>query len=153
MSTSVKPIDPISDFSFSIFRLNGFLLRNGDRITKSIGQSSARWQVLGRLGHQPQTVAAIARSMGHARQSVQRIADILVNEGLATYEPNPQDKRAKLMALTPQGENMLKAIYAQYGEWQNHIINKLNTDKLAAIANALDKIADILEADEHQTNK
>src|SRR5258708_31229486 len=76
------PEDPLSRFSLSIFRLNGLLMWNGDRITGSIGQSSARWQVLGRVGYQPQTVAQMAREMGHARQSVQRLAAVLAKEGL-----------------------------------------------------------------------
>ena len=76
MESTGKPNDPLSRFALSIFWINGLLLRNGDRLTRSIGQSSARWQVLGRVGDQPQTVAQIARDMGHARQSVQRVADV-----------------------------------------------------------------------------
>ncbi len=67
MESTGIPDDPLSRFSLSIFRLNGLLMWNGDRITGSIGQSSARWQVLGRVGYQPQTVAQMARDMGHAR--------------------------------------------------------------------------------------
>ena len=87
-------------------------MRTGDRLTRSIGQSSARWQVLGRVGDQPQTVAQIARDMGHARQSVQRVADVLAAEGLVVYQENPADRRAQLLALTPQGAEVLKTIYS-----------------------------------------
>src|SRR5690348_1847867 len=77
MESTGRPNDPLSRFALSIFWINGLLMRNGDRLTRSIGQSSARWQVLGRVGDQPQTVAQIARNMGHARQSVQRVANVL----------------------------------------------------------------------------
>jgi hypothetical protein len=36
-----------------------------------------------------------------ARQGVQRLADVLVRDGLAVYEPNPAHRRAKLLRLTP----------------------------------------------------
>src|SRR5260221_4084500 len=103
MESTGIPDDPLSRFSLSIFRLNGLLMWNGDRITGSIGQSSARWQVLGRVGYQPQTVAQMAREMGHARQSVQRLADVLAKEGLVVYKDNPADQSARLLELTPQG--------------------------------------------------
>ena len=69
MESTGKPNDPLSRFALSILDQR-VVLRTGDRLTRSIGQNSARWQVLGRVGDQPQTVAQIARDMGHARQSV-----------------------------------------------------------------------------------
>ena len=48
-------------------------------------------------------MAGIAREMGLARQSVQRIADILVERGLADYRDNPAHRRAKLLVPTESG--------------------------------------------------
>lgn len=140
-----KPDDPLSKFSLSIFRINGLLMRSGDILTKSIGQSSARWQVLGRAGFKPQTVAQMARDIGHARQSVQRVADVLVKEGLAVYKDNPNDRRTQLMALTSQGEGVLNAIYSLNEEWSRYTMNKLNPEQLVAIADALEGIGNTLE--------
>src|SRR5580700_3592768 len=79
----------------SVFKVNGLIIRAGEGITNPMGQSSARWQVLGRA-YEPTTVAKMAQDIGHARQSVQRIADILAAEGLIAYEDNPADRRARL---------------------------------------------------------
>lgn len=65
------------------FKVNGRLLATGDRMTRPVGQTSARWQVLGAIEHEALTVAAIARAMGLARQSVQRTADLLESEGMS----------------------------------------------------------------------
>lgn len=138
----------IRNFVISIFRINGALMRNGDYITKSIGQSSARWHALGQASFQPQTVAAIARNMGHARQSVQRIANVLVDEGLAIYVDNPKDRRGKLLVVTPEGEAVIVQINACNAAWANHIMPKLDADKLAALAEQLEQVAAILEQDE-----
>ncbi len=152
MESTGIPDDPLSRFSLSIFRLNGLLMWNGDRITGSIGQSSARWQVLGRVGYQPQTVAQMARDMGHARQSVQRLADVLAKEGLVVYKDNPADQRTRLLELTPQGAEILAEIYAQYEEWSRHMMTKLDAMQLAEVSDALDKVAHILETDEKQNS-
>jgi len=120
-------------------------MRSGDRITRSIDQSSARWQVLGRIGHKPQTVAKIARDMGHARQSVQRVTDVLVGEGLATYADHQTDRRTKLVQLTPRGVEVLSAIYEQYAEWNRHLMTRLDPEQLDKLADALEIVGRIVE--------
>src|SRR5258705_645502 len=105
-----QPDDAWTKCALSIFKLNGLIMRAGEGITRPIGQSSARWQVLGRA-FEPQTVADMARDIGHARQGVQRIADVLAEEGLIAYKDHPTDRRTKLLELTPQGQEVLKSIY------------------------------------------
>jgi DNA-binding MarR family transcriptional regulator len=153
MKSIEKPNDPLGRFALNIFWINGLLLRTGDRLTQSIGQSSARWQVLGRVGYQPQTVAQIARDMGHARQSVQRVADVLAKEGLVVYQNNPANRRASLLELTPHGVAILRMISSLNEEWTRHIMTRLNPEQLDAVADALEEIARILEADEQQTSQ
>lgn len=145
------PEDSLSRFAIDIFRINGSLLRTGDSITKAIGQSSARWHVLGQANFSPQTVAQIARNMGQARQGVQRVADRLVREGLAHYINNPQDKRAKLLALTANGKIVMTKINTRQEAWSRHITPKLGSDNLVSVAHQLEEIATILEQNEfHQ---
>ena len=109
--------------------------------------------MLGRVGDQPQTVAQIARDMGHARQSVQRVADVLAKEGLVVYQDNPANRRSPLLELTPYGADILRTIYSLNEEWTRQIMTKLNPEQLDAVANALEEIARIMEADEQQTSQ
>lgn len=51
----------------------------------------------------PQTVAALGRSLGHPRQVIQRAADALVAGGLAAQERNPAHRRAFLLVPTASG--------------------------------------------------
>jgi DNA-binding MarR family transcriptional regulator len=71
-----------TELILDVFRLNGLLLEAGDRLTHPVGLSSARWQVLGVVEHQPTPVAHVARIMGLTRQSVQQTADALASDGL-----------------------------------------------------------------------
>jgi DNA-binding MarR family transcriptional regulator len=146
MKPSVRPEEIWTKFATSVFRINGALIRAGEGISRPIGQSSARWQVLGRA-HEPQTVAAMARDLGHARQSVQRVADVLEREGLVAYKDNPHDRRARLVELTPAGREVLTAIYRRQVEWSLNVMAALPAKDLAAIAGALNEIVGVLEAD------
>jgi DNA-binding MarR family transcriptional regulator len=149
MDTKGKPDDAWSRFAMSIFYINGLLMRAGDSITQPIGQSSARWQVLGRIGYGSQTVANMARDIGHARQSVQRVADVLEKEGLVVYMDNPTDRRTRLLELTPEGKAALMAIYLRQLEWSQRIMTNLNPKQLVEIADALESIGKIVEKGVH----
>ena len=63
------------------------------------------------------SVAEVARALSHTRQSVQRVADLLVADRLATYTPNPAHQRAKLLELTPAGLRALRTIQAAQADW------------------------------------
>lgn len=139
------PNDLPSQFALMIFRLNGLLLRNGERITHALGQSSARWQVLGRAGAEAQTVAQMARDMGQARQSVQRVADLLAAEGLTTYRSHPRDGRTKLVTITSAGRDVLSAIYQRNGEWSQRIQARLGSEMFREVLEPLGRIGRVLE--------
>jgi DNA-binding MarR family transcriptional regulator len=94
--------DLLSAASITTFKLNGQFLALAEELARPAGLTAAWWQVLGAVLREPLPVAGIAREMGLARQSVQRVADILVERGLAEYRDNPAHRRAKL--LTPTGE-------------------------------------------------
>jgi DNA-binding MarR family transcriptional regulator len=142
---AVNPEDAWTRFAMSIFKVNGLIIRAGEAITGPIGQSSARWQVLGRA-YEPTTVAKMAQDIGHARQSVQRIADVLAAEGLVSYEDNPTDRRAQFLQLTPDGAEVLAEIYQRQVEWSLRIMHQLSPAQLVQIANGLEGIAQVLES-------
>jgi MarR family len=87
--------DLLSAASITTFRLNGQFLALAEELARPAGLTAAWWQVLGAVLGPPLPVAGIAREMGLTRQSVQRIADILVERGVAEYRDNPAHRRAK----------------------------------------------------------
>jgi DNA-binding MarR family transcriptional regulator len=144
VSPAVSPEEAWTRFAMSVFKVNGLIVRAGEGITNPIGQSSARWQVLGRA-YEPTTVAKIAQDIGHARQSVQRQADILAAEGLVSYQDNPADRRARFLTLTPKGAEVLAQIYQRQVQWSLGIMTKLSPNQLARLANALEDVAQVLK--------
>ncbi|MFF9473166.1 MarR family winged helix-turn-helix transcriptional regulator [Streptomyces roseolus] len=95
--------DALSRTALGVFRLNGQFLAVSEKLAEPAGLTAAWWQVLGAVLPEPLPVSGVARVMGITRQSVQRIADLLVRDGLAAYAPNPAHRRAKLLAPTEAG--------------------------------------------------
>jgi DNA-binding MarR family transcriptional regulator len=117
-------------FALAVFDVTTALNTAGDALTKPLGQSSARWRVLGRISQGPQTVSQIAQRIGHARQGVQRIADDLVELGLARYSPVPSDRRTQWLQLTDEGTNVLTAIESEQALWTRRLAGALGEDAL-----------------------
>jgi len=111
--------DAFSALVVQVFRLDGLLLSAGDALAEPAGQTSARWRVLAAVEDEPATVAQIAHRWGLARQSVQRVADVLVRDGLAVYEENPHHRRAQLLVLAPKGRSALRTIQSAQRDWAN----------------------------------
>lgn len=107
------------DLVLSIFRLNGILQAEGDRMAGSLGLTSARWKVIGVIALSPGgvTVPAIARTLGQSRQAVQRITDVMQEDDLLAYADNPRHKRSPLVALTEQGQQVYNALRAVQDPW------------------------------------
>lgn len=113
--------EALAELILEVFRVNGDLLVTGDELMRDLGQTSARWQVLGAIQNKSQPVAGIARDMGLARQSVQRTADLLAAEGVVEYVDNPAHRRAKLVRLTPNGQQLLDEISQRQITWSNEL--------------------------------
>jgi len=90
----------LTDVVLAAFRLNARLMEAAQGLAAHGGLTAAWWQVLGGVLDEPRSVADVGRIMGVSRQGVQRIADLLVERGLAEYRPNPAHRRAKLLACT-----------------------------------------------------
>lgn len=139
--------DAFSQLAVRILRVAGLLTAAGDALAAPAGQSSARWQVLAAAENGPATVAQIARMLGLARQSVQRVADLLADEGLAAYRPNPEHQRAMLLELTARGRSALAAIQRAQRGWADRLGAAVGEVDLQRAAAVLDRVGEALAAE------
>jgi DNA-binding MarR family transcriptional regulator len=112
----------------------------GEALAKPAGQTLARWLVLETVQDAPATVAQIARTLHLARQGVQRLADLLVRDGLAAYETNPAHRRAKLLRITPQGRTALRTIQTAQAAWADTLGAKIGEAELRQASILLDQV-------------
>jgi DNA-binding MarR family transcriptional regulator len=138
--------DAFSAVAILILRLGGYLTTAGDELARPAGQTSARWQVLAAVESEPVTVARIARALGLARQSVQRVADVLAEEGLVGYQENPAHRRAKLLRLLPKGRTVLRAIQAAQQPWADGLGAQIGESDLRRVATTLERLLHVLAA-------
>src|SRR5690348_5743316 len=127
-----------------VYELAGELERCGEALARSVGQSGARWKVLSAASGGGQTVAQLGRRLGLARQSVQRVADVLEEDGLLRYEANPDHQRSPRVALTAQGEEALESLSAAAAKWEDPLAAQLGRGELEETQNFIRELVQLL---------
>ena len=140
--------DVLSEIVVLVLRTHGALTRAGDEMAKPAGQSSARWQILAAVEEEPCSVADIARALGLARQSVQRVADAIEADGLARFVDNPNHQRAKLLKLSPEGRRALTKIAAAQRTWADEIGARVGRAELERTRTGLARVLDALHGEQ-----
>lgn len=146
MTTKHKPrhdraraAQALSELVGESVRLHGRLLAASDRMSRDLGLSGARWQLMSVLGRSPVpvTISEAARWMGLARQSVQRVADALAADELIEYLPNPSHRRAQLANLTARGRALLDRLDRRRYRWADEVAESLDPAELEAAVSLL----------------
>ncbi|MET8164123.1 MarR family transcriptional regulator [Streptomyces sp. NPDC005329] len=135
----------LSRGALGVFRLNGQFLAVAEELAGPAGLSAARWQVLGAVLGDPLPVSGIARAMGITRQSVQRVADLLVERGLAEYRPNPAHRRAKLLAPTEAGRAAVARIDPGHAALADRLAEAYGDAELAEAVHVLERLSKVLD--------
>ena len=135
----------LSRAALGVFRLNGQFLSVADELARPAGLTAAWWQVLGAVLPEPLPVAGIARVMGITRQSVQRIADLLVDRGLAEYLDNPAHRTAKLLAPTRAGRGAVRRITPTHASFAERLSVEVGHDELIRMCDALTSLSAALD--------
>jgi DNA-binding MarR family transcriptional regulator len=102
-----------------VYELAAVSRRTSEQIAEAEGQTVARWHVLSVLSDRPLTVSAAARRLGLARQSVHRVVNDLLADGLLAADPNPDHRSAPLISTTAAGDRVLHRL-VQRGDDDRH---------------------------------
>ena len=136
----------MSALAKTTFRLHGQLVAIGEVLARPSGLTGASWQVLAAVLRSPLPVADVAREIGVTRQSVQRVADLLVAQGLADYQPNPRHRRAKLLTVTPAGRDAIRRIAPGHAAFAERLAGKLGVAAMEDTLAAVRHLSEVLEA-------
>jgi DNA-binding MarR family transcriptional regulator len=118
--------------------------RRREALARASGQSRARWQILVTLFPGDLTVPQIARRLRVTRQSVQRIADRLSEEGLIRFVTNPDHRRSSRLTLTDHGRDLGKRLERGENDWKEGIAEHLETEDLETALYTLRALRDSL---------
>lgn len=126
----VSHVEAVALLVADVYEAAGAVRQTGDAIAATVGQSQARWQVLSVLSEGDWTLATAARRLGITRQSVRRVVDLLVGEGLVEYVLNPRHRGSPLVRPTPGGRETLDAISLAALAWRNAAAAQITPDAL-----------------------
>jgi DNA-binding MarR family transcriptional regulator len=129
----------------ALFRLHGNVLHAADEMSRDLGLSGARWQVLNVLARQPRTVSQVARRLRLRRQSVQRTVDVLRRDGLVSVVDNPEDRRAGLAVLTDRGQDAARRLRASEQAWLALCLDGVDQRWLEQLTDALEELSTRVE--------
>jgi DNA-binding MarR family transcriptional regulator len=145
MSAAAKPQTLVPIIVADIYELAGRLRQYGEAIAQTVGQTQARWQVMSAACGRPHTVPQIARVLGVTRQNVQRIADLLVDEGSAEYRDNPDHRASPYLLLTARGRAALDRLTKAAGSYHARLARKLSTADTVSLQRGLHRLLEALD--------
>lgn len=128
-----------------LFEVAGAMRRDGEAIARTAGQTQSRWQVMWVAAAGTLTVPSIARRLGVTRQTVQRVADEIVDGGLATFEANPDHSRSPLLVLTSEGAAILERLNETTGRRNVELTEGLGDDGVRRLRALLGQLRLALE--------
>jgi DNA-binding MarR family transcriptional regulator len=104
-----------------------------EQFSMTVGQ----FQALRRIRKGIDTVSALAEANRTSRSAVSKAVDVLVNKGLVSRLVDEKDRRHVHLTLTPEGQRLLEAVYAQAESWLRDKFQSLSLDELALLRDAL----------------
>ncbi|MFF5158229.1 MarR family winged helix-turn-helix transcriptional regulator [Streptomyces sp. NPDC000348] len=110
--------------------------------------SPAETEVLVLLRHagQPRVAGQLARQRGCSRAAISRIVIKLDQRGLITRDPNPADRRAALIRITPDGAALVDAVFPGQLSLEAEMLAGLDPRRRQAVVEALDLLIRTLTA-------
>ncbi|MBD0738343.1 MarR family winged helix-turn-helix transcriptional regulator [Streptomyces sp. CBMA29] len=97
--------------------------------------------VFSRLAPSGATVTEIAEHLGVTRQAASQIVDELERKEYVERRPHPDDARARLVVLTPQGRRCTRAAEESAAEAVQPWIELLGEERLLALRDELVRLA------------
>lgn len=119
-----------------------FLLRaEGMRIGVVSPSGEGYWSVLRLLKiYGPQTVPQIARYRYVPRQSVQKLANEMLKDGVIELVNNPAHKKSKLLRLTPEGDIVFQEMSDRIAKLAETLAKQQDAAQLQNAADVIKKL-------------
>ena len=136
----------------TIYEMPGHLIRRLHQISTSVFQSRMRSAGLDLTAVQFAALDALSRAtevdqatlaglIAYDRATIGSVVDRLEHRGMVTRSQSKQDRRARLVAITPSGQDLLNTARPIISEFQNDILVGLSENERAVFLDLASKIA------------
>lgn len=101
----------------------------------------AEWVCLRTLyGTEPASPSRVAETLGMTKGAITKLADRLIDKGLALRAADPEDGRAQLLTLTPRARRLVPKLAALADNNDDAFFSGLRTSERAELERILKKI-------------
>lgn len=119
-------------------------------ILDAAGLSMWGYSVLLALGAEPvRTQAALAEMIGADKTRIIADLDELQDGGMITREPDPADRRVRLVAITAKGRRTRDRAQTEIQKAEELLLSKLSRDDRAAFLRAAQALSDLVRSGDH----
>ncbi|MFF1817900.1 MarR family winged helix-turn-helix transcriptional regulator [Kribbella sp. NPDC058245] len=108
------------------------------------GLTHGRFRVLRTLDQagRPLRLSELATQLGIVPRSATSVVDDLEASGLLARQPDPHDRRATLVALTPAGTDVLAAVRRNRRDAMVTLLDRLTPAEQSTLLDLLNRLAD-----------
>jgi len=110
------------------------------KVSEVTGLPFSRTRVLRRLFDAPMTLTQLAEATGSDAPATTVAVNDLEHRGLVERYPHPENKRAKLVSLTPSGKQMIERVRRTVRDDAPPGVNDLSKTDLAHLRRILERI-------------
>jgi DNA-binding MarR family transcriptional regulator len=111
-------------------------------VLQAHGVSMWAYIVLSRLGSEPvRGQSVLAESIGADKTRIIDVLDDLQDRGLIRREPDPADRRARLLALTPKGRRLRDQVRRAIRREEQRVLAALPEAERTVFLRALQRLA------------
>lgn len=132
---------------FRLFQVSNTLDR---QCSNELGISPIHWSVLGALSRSSaehgMSFSDLTNYLGVSRQNLDGVLKRLERDGVVERVINCQDRRAKIVALTAQGQALWSTLQTDFFEFYQQALGGLAFDDLATLIHLLNKVNDGLKS-------
>ncbi|MDE2620277.1 MAG: MarR family transcriptional regulator [Sphingomonadales bacterium] len=140
---------PKLDIVFLATDIGRLFRKRFDAAARAYGVTGPQWRVLGTLQTRPgATQTMIAAELEVEAITTGRMIDRLQKAGLVERRPDPADRRAWLLFLTPAGENLLDRLRGTVDVVMDEVLTGFSGPELAGFQALLCRLRDNLSAGE-----
>jgi len=133
------------EIAFAINDVARLLKTFADQCARRYGATRAQWAVLARLNRcEGLKQSELAELLDLQPISLTRLLDRLAENGLIERRPDPNDRRANRLYLTPAARPLLDRLTALGEEVMGHVLDGLDDKAIARLHADLDVIRDNL---------
>ncbi|MFZ5858809.1 MAG: MarR family winged helix-turn-helix transcriptional regulator [Chloroflexota bacterium] len=114
-------------------------MRNWQNFAKSVGLSMAQFSILMQLHHKgPCGVSEIGERFDITSAAASQLVEKLVQSGYIERAEDPSDRRAKVLKLTPSGQELIERGGQERHRWLDEVVKNLSSEEKDKVNEALE---------------